>query len=95
MDKASVTAKLSALAQPVRLDILLAIVAHEEGVPSTRVAEIAGAMPTNTSVHLSVLKNAGLVTTKKVGRSVIYRADHDAIDGLITLLTNALKRPGA
>jgi DNA-binding transcriptional ArsR family regulator len=90
MDKDSVVAKLSALAQPVRLDIYMAIVAHKDGIAATRVAEVTGAMPTNTSVHLSVLRHAGLVTTTKVGRSVIYRANREAIEGLIGFLSRSL-----
>lgn len=86
MEKSDVVAKLSALAQPVRLDIYLAIAASKDGITSTRVAEVTGAMPTNASVHLSVLKNAGLVTATKVGRSVIYRADQEKMDELIEFL---------
>lgn len=79
-------ARFSALAQPVRLAIYLAIAEHTEGVTSSRIAELTGAMPTNTSVHLSVLRNAGLVTSCKQGRRVIYRTKPDAIEGLIDFL---------
>ncbi|MET4133690.1 ArsR family transcriptional regulator [Porphyrobacter sp. MBR-155] len=88
MEKSDVVAKLSALAQPVRLDIYLAIAAHPNGLSSTRVAEEAGAMPTNTSVHLSVLRNAGLVTATKVGRTVTYRADTGSMSGLVQFLSD-------
>lgn len=86
MEKADIISRLSALAQPVRLDIYLAIAAAKDGITSTRVAEVTGAMPTNTSVHLSVLRNSGLVTATKVGRSVIYRAEQDKMDELIEFL---------
>lgn len=86
MEKADIITRLSALAQPVRLDIYLAIAAAKDGITSTRVAEVTGAMPTNTSVHLSVLRNAGLVSATKVGRSVIYRAEQDKMDELIEFL---------
>lgn len=82
MEKTDVVAKLSALAQPVRLEIYLAIAGSQDGLTSTRVAEVAGAMPTNTSVHLSILRNAGLVTATKVGRTVTYRAVTEAMTGL-------------
>ncbi len=90
MEKTDVVAKLSALAQPVRLEIYLAIAANKEGLTSTRVAEVAGAMPTNTSVHLSILRNAGLVTATKVGRTVTYRASRDAMGDLIEFLGQAV-----
>lgn len=86
MEKADIISRLSALAQPVRLDIYLAIAAAKDGITSTRVAEVTGAMPTNTSVHLSVLRNAGLVSATKVGRSVIYRAEQEKMDELIEFL---------
>ena len=76
----------SALAQPVRLAIYLAIAEHTEGVTSSRIAELTGSMPTNTSVHLSVLRNAGLVTSCKQGRRVIYRTKPDAIEDVIEYL---------
>jgi len=93
MEKADVVAKLSALAQPVRLDIFLAIAASKDGLTSTRVAEAAGAMPTNTSVHLSVLRNAGLVTARKAGRAVTYTPAPDGVNGLIDFLEQSLRSP--
>lgn len=89
MEKTDVVAKLSALAQPVRLEIYLAIAGSKDGLTSTRVAEVAGAMPTNTSVHLSILRNAGLVTATKVGRTVTYRAARDAMGNLVEFLGQA------
>ncbi len=89
MEKTDVVAKLSALAQPVRLEIYLAIAGSQDGLTSTRVAEVAGAMPTNTSVHLSILRNAGLVTATKVGRTVTYRADTHPMADLIQFLSEA------
>lgn len=92
MEKSDVVAKLSALAQPVRLEIYLAIAGSKEGLTSTRVAEVAGAMPTNTSVHLSILRNAGLVTATKVGRTVTYRAVGVAMAELISFFGNTIQR---
>lgn len=86
MEKTDVVAKLSALAQPVRLEIYLAIAASEGGITSTRVAEVTGTMPTNASVHLSILRNAGLVMAKKQGRKVIYRAEAQPMAKLIEFL---------
>lgn len=89
MEKTDVVAKLSALAQPVRLEIYLAIAGSKDGLTSTRVAEVAGAMPTNTSVHLSILRNAGLVTATKVGRTVTYRVVDEAMTGLAQFFARA------
>lgn len=45
----------------------------------------------NTSVHLSVLRNAGLVSSTKEGRSVTYRAERGAVQRLATFLSEAAK----
>lgn len=82
-------AKLSALAQPTRLEIFLAIARAAHGITSTEVAEETGTMPTNTSVHLSVLRNAGLVTSTKAGRTVTYRAEQEALRSLSAFLLEA------
>ena len=84
-------AKLSALAQPTRLEIFLAIARAEDGITSSEVAEQTDTMPNNTSVHLSVLRNAGLVSSTKDGRSVTYRAEREALRGLATFLAVAVR----
>ena len=45
----------------------------------------------HTSVHLSVLRNAGLVSSTKEGRSVTYRAERGAVERLATFLSEAAK----
>jgi DNA-binding transcriptional ArsR family regulator len=92
MEKGDVVAKLSALAQPVRLEIYIAIASNPDGLSSTRVADAVGAMPTNTSVHLAVLRNAGLVTATKKGRTVTYRVDKEAMDRVLGFLANTGER---
>lgn len=90
MEKMDAVAKLSALAQPTRLEIFFAIAEAREGITSTEVAEQTGTMPNNASVHLSVLRNAGLVSSTKNGRSVTYRAERGALMKLISFLSDAM-----
>lgn len=90
MEKTDVVAKLSALAQPVRLDIYLAIAASKDGITSTRVAEVTGTMPTNASVHLSVLKNAGLVSSTRNGRTITYKAEREVLRSLSLFLRSVI-----
>ncbi len=78
--------QLSALAQPTRFDIFNAIAKYENGLSSTEIAEATDTLPTNTSVHLSILRNAGLVTSTKVGRTVTYRAEREVLHALSTYL---------
>ena len=83
-------AKLSALAQPTRLEIFLAIARAAKGITSSDVAEQTDTMPNNTSVHLSVLRNAGLVTSTKKGRTVTYTAERETVRSLAEFLTRAI-----
>ena len=69
---------LAALAQSTRLDVFRLLVKHEpEGLAAGEIAK-ALAVPQNTmSAHLSVLSRAGLVTARRISRSIVYRADLD------------------
>lgn len=89
MEKTDVTSKLSALAQPVRLDIVLTLASHREGLSAARLADETGALRTNAAVHLTVLRNAGLVSSQRAGRSITYRVDRDALRDLADFLVGA------
>ena len=67
---------LAALAQSTRLDVFRLLVKHEpEGLAAGDIAR-ALAVPQNTmSSHLSILSRAGLVSTRRFSRSIVYRAD--------------------
>jgi len=83
-------AKLSALAQPTRLEIFLAIARSENGIASSQVAEQTDTMPNNTSVHLSILRSAGLVSSTRNGRTVTYKAERAALKSLSRFLRSAI-----
>ncbi|WP_447910488.1 ArsR/SmtB family transcription factor [Brevundimonas bullata] len=78
---------LAALAQPTRLDAFRLLVRHEpNGMAAGDIAD-ALAVPANTmSAHLGVLLRAGLITSKRMSRSIIYRADLDRISNLVLFL---------
>jgi ArsR family transcriptional regulator len=67
---------LAALAQPTRLDVFRLLVKREpDGLAAGDIAR-ALAVPQNTmSSHLSILSRAGLVSARRFGRSIVYRAD--------------------
>lgn len=67
---------LAALAQSTRLEVFRLLVRHEpDGMAAGEIAA-ALAVPQNTmSSHLSVLARAGLVSARRFGRSIVYRAD--------------------
>jgi ArsR family transcriptional regulator len=76
MESEAVILSLAALAQATRLDVFRLLVKHEpEGLAAGDIAR-ALAVPQNTmSSHLAVLSRAGLVTTQRFSRSIVYRAD--------------------
>ncbi len=80
---------MAALAQESRLDIFrLLVKAGAEGLPVGRIGERLGGMPSATlSFHLNQLRQAGLVTFRREGRSLIYTADYGAMNALMAYLT--------
>lgn len=81
-----ITAPLSALAQPTRLAIFCAIAKAADGINSTEIADATGTPPNNTSAHLTVLRNAGLVKATRRGRMVSYRAERELVRSLAAFL---------
>jgi ArsR family transcriptional regulator, arsenate/arsenite/antimonite-responsive transcriptional repressor len=84
MDISSASFAFAALAQPVRLDVFCLLVASEpDGLASGEIA-IALDMKQNTmSANLAVLLRSGLITNERMARSIVYRADMEAMSALI------------
>ncbi len=88
MEKANLVAALAALAQDNRLDVFrLLVQAGPDGLPAGRVAEALGLAPNTLTFHFDRLRNAGLVTVRREGRSMIYAARFDTMRGLVKYLT--------
>jgi ArsR family transcriptional regulator len=87
MESEHVILALAALAQPTRLETFRLLVGHEpEGLPAGEIASEL-AVPHNTmSAHLSVLARAGLVTSKRNGRSIVYRANLETFQKMTLFL---------
>lgn len=87
MDEQSAVKALSALAQESRLGAFRLLVrAGPDGLPAGEIAR-ALAIPHNTlSAHLSILANAGLVASRRAGRSVIYAVDYAGTRNLLAFL---------
>lgn len=87
MDTDAALDAFGAIAQRTRLDALRLLV--RAGEPGMAAGEISRALdvPHNTmSAHLSVLFTAGLVTSERLGRTILYRARYDALRDLIAFL---------
>ncbi|WP_420910610.1 ArsR/SmtB family transcription factor [Qipengyuania spongiae] len=74
--------------------IILALAKHREGLSAARLADRTGALRTNASVHLTVLRNAGLVSSHRAGRSITYKVDRVAVLSLSEFLGSAAGRGG-
>lgn len=79
---------LSALAQESRLRVFRLLVrAGDRGMPAGEIANDLQIPPATLSFHMKELLMAGLVDQTKVGRSVIYSLNTNAIRGLMEFLT--------
>jgi DNA-binding transcriptional ArsR family regulator len=88
MEKKDAIAALAALAQDTRLDVFrLLVQAGPGGLPAGRIGERLDLPSATLSFHLSQLRHAGLVTFRRDGRSLIYAAEHAAMNGLLAYLT--------
>jgi ArsR family transcriptional regulator len=79
--------RLSALAQDSRLAVFrLLIKAGPAGVPAGEIARALEITPNTLSSQLTILANAGLVTSRRDGRSIIYAAGYDSMSELLVYL---------
>jgi ArsR family transcriptional regulator, arsenate/arsenite/antimonite-responsive transcriptional repressor len=80
---------LAALAQEHRLAVFrLLVQAGPDGLPAGRIATELGLPPSSLSFHLAQLADGELVTQRREGRSLIYSARFDTMDGLVRFLTD-------
>jgi len=88
MKKDHAVAALSALAQDNRLDVFrLLVQAGPDGLPAGRVAAALRLAPNTLTFHFDRLRDAGLVTARRDGRSIIYTACFETMNGLLAYLT--------
>src|SRR5260370_38488892 len=88
MKKPQALAGLSALSQENRLDTFrLLVQAGPDGMPAGEVAAALGLPPNTLSFHFDRLRQAGLVTVRRNGRSMIYAARYETMNALIGFLT--------
>jgi ArsR family transcriptional regulator len=89
MEKTKAVAALAALAQDSRLDVYrLLVAAGPEGLPAGEVARRLDLSPNTLTFHFDRLRNAGLATVRREGRSMIYAAQIDTMNGLLGYLTD-------
>ena len=90
MEKMDALAALAALAQGSRLDIYrLLVQAGVDGLPAGQIGEQLGLPSATLAFHLKELKNAGLATFTRKGRSLIYAAVYPTMNALLAYLTES------
>jgi ArsR family transcriptional regulator len=88
MEISDAVAALAALAQDNRLEIFrLLVQAGPDGLAAGRVAEALDLAPNTLTFHFDRLRVAGLVTVRRDGRSMIYAARYETMNGLLAFLT--------
>ena len=88
MEIHDVVNSLSALAQPVRLQVFRAlVVAGPDGLTPGALVETMAVSGTSLSFHLKELLHSGLVTQERNGRNLIYRAAFGQMNALLAYLT--------
>jgi DNA-binding transcriptional ArsR family regulator len=79
---------LAALAQENRLDVFrLLVQAGPEGMSAGAVSATLKLAPNTLTFHFDRLRDAGLVTVRREGRSMIYAARFEVMNELLGFLT--------
>lgn len=87
MEASKAVTALSALAQDHRLAAFrLLVQAGVEGLSAGAIAERLDVLPSSLSFHLAHLTRAGLIEQERKSRSLIYRANYGAMNGLVAYL---------
>jgi ArsR family transcriptional regulator, arsenate/arsenite/antimonite-responsive transcriptional repressor len=87
MDETQALTALSALSQETRLRIIrLLVTAGPEGVSAGAIGDQLGASSSRLSFHLAQLDHAGLIQSRREGRSIRYIASFGALSDLIAFL---------
>jgi DNA-binding transcriptional ArsR family regulator len=93
MKTKDVVTRLSALAQESRLAIFQLLLEHgPEGLPAGQIAEALDLAPATLSFHLKALASANLVEPRQDGRFMYYAVQFDAMNELVSYLTQSCCR---
>jgi ArsR family transcriptional regulator len=87
MESGKVVEALGALAQESRLAVFRLLVRQGPGgMPAGEIGQKVGVPATTLSFHLAQLSHAGLVTSRRDGRSIFYAADYARMQELLGFL---------
>lgn len=87
MDITEAVVLFDALSQETRLKAFrLLVKAGQQGLPAGALSEKLGTPHNTLSFHLNHLSNAGIINSRREGRSIIYFANYDVVHGLISFM---------
>lgn len=87
MEITTATSAFAALAQDTRLAAFrLLVQAGSAGLPAGEIARALETAPSTLSTHLGLLQRAGLVSSERRSRRIVYRADFDGVGALMRFL---------
>lgn len=87
METKKAVAAFAALAQETRLKIFRLLVRRgPDGLPAGKIAEKLAIPPNTLSFHLSQLTQAGLIESRRAGRTIHYTMSERGIRGLTGFL---------
>jgi DNA-binding transcriptional ArsR family regulator len=87
METSNAVTALSALAHPGRLEVFRLLVrAGRDGMAAGDIARATGSLANTLSTNLNILAGAGLVSSRRDGRSMIYTAGYERMRELLTFL---------
>jgi DNA-binding transcriptional ArsR family regulator len=87
---ARIADRLKAMADPTRLKLLHLLEGGEHCVGD--LVEVVGGTQANVSKHLKVLRNAGLVRSRRSGMNVCYSLEEPAVFEICRLTCGCLER---
>lgn len=87
MDERQALNAFAALSQETRLRIVrLLVTAGKAGMAAGAIGEAMDASSSRMSFHLNHLENAGLIASRREGRSIVYSVRYPALSALIEFL---------
>jgi DNA-binding transcriptional ArsR family regulator len=87
MEQTDAVKRLSALAHEGRLSVVrLLVKAGPKGLAAGEIARGLAMLPNTLSANLNVLSHAGLVQSRREGRSIVYSADFARMGELLAFL---------
>ncbi|WP_375599432.1 ArsR/SmtB family transcription factor [Devosia sp. Naph2] len=87
MDEKQALDAFGALSQDTRLRIVRALVmAGDGGMPAGAISAAVDASSSRTSFHLGHLERAGLISSRREARSIVYTANFAGLTGLVEFL---------